>query len=102
MGSFPIAQVREPFSSVQFIAERLDLPHLLKLQHPEGDDEWSAMDVCDGTVCSCTSLNSSSLSCSNSNLMVLYLSQDGPRNVDFTPPKLDVSTPIVQLIIYSG
>ena len=50
MGSFPIAQVREPFSSVQFIAERLDLPRLLKLQHPEGDDEWSAMDVCDGTL----------------------------------------------------
>lgn len=48
MGSFPIAQVREPFSTVQYIAERLDLPQLLKLQHPEGDDEWSAMDICDG------------------------------------------------------
>lgn len=48
MGSFPIAQVREPFSTVQYIAERMDLPKLLKLQHPEGDDEWSAMDVCDG------------------------------------------------------
>ncbi|KAK3927256.1 Guanine nucleotide-binding protein-like 1 [Frankliniella fusca] len=48
MGSFPIAQVREPFSTVQFIAERMDLVKLLKLQHPEGDDEWSAMDICDG------------------------------------------------------
>lgn len=48
MGSFPIAQVREPFSSVQYVAERLDLAKLLKLQHPEGDDEWSAMDICDG------------------------------------------------------
>lgn len=48
MGSFPIAQVREPFSTVQYIAERVDLPQLLKLQHPEGDDEWSATDVCDG------------------------------------------------------
>ena len=47
MGSFPIAQLREPFSSVQFIAERMDLPRMLKLQHPEGDDEWSALDVCD-------------------------------------------------------
>ena len=48
MGSFPIAQLREPYSSVQYLAERLDLPKLLNLQHPENDDEWSAMDVCDG------------------------------------------------------
>jgi len=50
MGSFPIAQLREPFSAVQYLAERLDLPNLLKLQHPEQDEEWSAMDICDGTV----------------------------------------------------
>lgn len=50
MGSYPIAQLREPFSAVQYLAERLDLPNLLKLQHPEQDEEWSAMDVCDGTV----------------------------------------------------
>jgi hypothetical protein len=49
MGSFPIAQLRQPFSAVQYLAERLDLPHLLKLQHPEQDEEWSAMDICDGT-----------------------------------------------------
>lgn len=48
MGSFPIAQLREPFSAVQYLAERLDLPNLLKLQHPEQDEEWSAMDICDG------------------------------------------------------
>ncbi|XP_021940406.1 guanine nucleotide-binding protein-like 1 isoform X2 [Zootermopsis nevadensis] len=48
MGSFPIAQLREPFSAVQYLAERIDLPNLLKLQHPDQDDEWSAMDICDG------------------------------------------------------
>lgn len=48
MGSFPIAQLREPFSAVQYLAERLDLPNLLKLQHPEHDEQWSAMDICDG------------------------------------------------------
>jgi hypothetical protein len=48
MGSFPIAQLREPFSAVQYLAERLDLPSLLKLQHPEHDEQWSAMDICDG------------------------------------------------------
>lgn len=50
MGSFPIAQLREPYSAVQYLAERLDLPNMLKLQHPEQDEEWSAMDICDGTV----------------------------------------------------
>jgi hypothetical protein len=49
MGSFPIAQLREPFSAVQYLAERLDLPNLLKLQHPEHDEQWSAMDICDGS-----------------------------------------------------
>ncbi|XP_054276390.1 guanine nucleotide-binding protein-like 1 [Macrosteles quadrilineatus] len=48
MGSYPIAQLRDPFSSVQYLAERLDLVKLLKLTHPEGDSTWSAMDVCDG------------------------------------------------------
>ncbi|XP_033607245.1 guanine nucleotide-binding protein-like 1, partial [Cryptotermes secundus] len=47
MGSYPIAQVRVPFSAVQYLAERLDLPNLLKLQHPELDKWWSAMDICD-------------------------------------------------------
>lgn len=48
MGSYPIAQLREPFSSVQFLAERLNLVKLLKLQHPENDETWSAFDMCDG------------------------------------------------------
>lgn len=48
MGSFPIAQVREPYTAVKFLAERIDLPKLLKILHPENDDTWSAMDICDG------------------------------------------------------
>ncbi|CRK96461.1 CLUMA_CG009907, isoform A [Clunio marinus] len=47
MGSYPIAQLREPYGSVRFLAERLDIPKLLAIKHPEGDDEWSAMDICD-------------------------------------------------------
>lgn len=50
MGSFPIAQLREPYTSVKYIAERLDLVALLKLDHPDNDDVWSAMDVCDGKI----------------------------------------------------
>ncbi|XP_076663867.1 nucleostemin 4 [Andrena cerasifolii] len=47
MGSFPIAQVREPYTTIKFLAERIDLLKLLKLQHPDNDDTWSAIDVCD-------------------------------------------------------
>nr|CAD7437484.1 unnamed protein product [Timema bartmani] len=48
MGSFPIAQLRDPYSAIRYLAERCDLPKLLKLKHPENDEEWSAIDVCDG------------------------------------------------------
>ncbi|XP_012269823.2 guanine nucleotide-binding protein-like 1 [Athalia rosae] len=48
MGSFPIAQVKEPYTTVKFIGERLNLPRLLNIRHPENDDTWSAMDICDG------------------------------------------------------
>jgi hypothetical protein len=33
---------------VKYLAERLDLPKLLRISHPEGDTEWSAFDVADG------------------------------------------------------
>lgn len=50
MGSFPIAQLREPFSSIRFLAQRLSLPQILHISHPEGDSEWSAMDICEGKI----------------------------------------------------
>ncbi|KAK7595468.1 hypothetical protein V9T40_013293 [Parthenolecanium corni] len=48
MGSFPIAQLRDPYSGVRYLAERMDLVKLLRIQHPDDDDEWSAVDICDG------------------------------------------------------
>lgn len=48
MGSFPIAQLREPYTTVRYLAERLDLVKILRIQHPDNDEEWSAMDICDG------------------------------------------------------
>ncbi|KAJ8973127.1 hypothetical protein NQ317_001557 [Molorchus minor] len=48
MGSYPIAQLREPFTVVKYLAENLDLVHLLKIDHPDNDTTWSAMDICDG------------------------------------------------------
>ena len=53
-GIYPIAQLREPYSSVPFLAERFDLPALLALEPP--DDyvvsaaafHWSAYAICEG------------------------------------------------------
>lgn len=50
MGSFPIAQLREPYTTVRYLAERLDLVKMLRIQHPDDDSEWCAMDICDGNV----------------------------------------------------
>lgn len=50
MGSFPIAQLREPYTAVRYIAERLDLVKSFHLQHPNDEEEWSAVDICDGKI----------------------------------------------------
>ncbi|XP_055539613.1 guanine nucleotide-binding protein-like 1 [Wyeomyia smithii] len=49
IGSYPIAQLREPYASVKYLAERVNLPALLALKHPSNDasEEWSAIDVSD-------------------------------------------------------
>ncbi len=54
-GIYPIAQVREPYTPVGYLAQWLDLPLLLRLQHPEAEGpndkrerKWSAIDICDG------------------------------------------------------
>ncbi len=55
MGSYPISQVREPFSVVRYLLERVDLPSVLRIRHPAetGDSGrkrstgWSAFDVCE-------------------------------------------------------
>lgn len=47
LGSFPISQLREPYATVKFLAERVNLQKLLAIQHPEGEEAWSAMDICE-------------------------------------------------------
>ena len=53
-GIYPIAQVREPYTSVMYLAQRLPLVQLLQLKHPEAEageqkeHKWSADDVCCG------------------------------------------------------
>uniref|UniRef100_A0A8D8XEB5 Guanine nucleotide-binding protein-like 1 n=1 Tax=Cacopsylla melanoneura TaxID=428564 RepID=A0A8D8XEB5_9HEMI len=48
MGSYPVAQLREPYSTVQYLAERMDLIKLLHIKHPSDDEYWCSMDICDG------------------------------------------------------
>ena len=47
-GSYPVSQVREPMSIIQFLAERVDLVSLLSINHPESHNaKWSAFDICE-------------------------------------------------------
>jgi len=46
MGSFPISQVREPYSVVGYLAARLDLPEVLNVQLEEEEESWSAFSIC--------------------------------------------------------
>lgn len=53
MGCFPIAQLREPYSAIQYISQRIDVPKILSINHPEAKKgsseglEWSAYDICE-------------------------------------------------------
>ncbi|XP_030383049.1 guanine nucleotide-binding protein-like 1 [Scaptodrosophila lebanonensis] len=47
LGSFPISQLQVPYRSLKFLAEHVNLPHLLKLHLPEDYDEWSAVAIAD-------------------------------------------------------
>lgn len=44
IGSYPIAQLREPFASIRYLAERIDL---IKTLNIKVDGLWSAMEICD-------------------------------------------------------
>uniref|UniRef100_T1IJQ9 Guanine nucleotide-binding protein-like 1 n=1 Tax=Strigamia maritima TaxID=126957 RepID=T1IJQ9_STRMM len=47
-GSFPIAQVREPYSAIRFLAERIPMNCLLHIEHPNKEKNWTPYDICDG------------------------------------------------------
>ena len=52
MRCFPIAHLREPYSTVGYLSQRIPVPKILRLEHPnqEGnkvvDHQWSAYDIC--------------------------------------------------------
>ncbi|CAF0727626.1 unnamed protein product [Brachionus calyciflorus] len=51
-GIYPIAQLQEPYSSIRYLAERVNAIDILKLKHPtethaEKEAEWSPLDICE-------------------------------------------------------
>ncbi|EDQ89970.1 uncharacterized protein MONBRDRAFT_16766, partial [Monosiga brevicollis MX1] len=57
-GQYPVAQVRDPYTPIGFVAERIDLVNMLKIKHPELMDvkgkneerkapEWTPWDICE-------------------------------------------------------
>ncbi|EGC38867.1 hypothetical protein DICPUDRAFT_148454 [Dictyostelium purpureum] len=48
-GLFPIAQVREPFSAIQYLAERVPVEKIYRLKNPNEEDNepWSAYSICE-------------------------------------------------------
>ncbi|CAG8502968.1 3044_t:CDS:10 [Ambispora gerdemannii] len=49
-GMYPISQVQEPYSTIQYLAERIPVEKILRLTPPEtGEKEyrWSAWDICE-------------------------------------------------------
>ena len=47
-GMYPVSQLREPYSVVQYLAERCNLPACLGLKLPEDEKVWTAYLICDG------------------------------------------------------
>ena len=47
LGVIPIAQVREPYTAVRYLAERLPLAALYGLALPRGDGEWTPLSLCE-------------------------------------------------------
>ncbi|CAJ0924821.1 unnamed protein product [Ranitomeya imitator] len=47
-GIYPIAQIQEPYTSVGYLSCRIPVPRLLKLHHPDGQDQgWTAWGICE-------------------------------------------------------
>uniref|UniRef100_A0A6B2L127 Guanine nucleotide-binding protein-like 1 n=1 Tax=Arcella intermedia TaxID=1963864 RepID=A0A6B2L127_9EUKA len=46
-GIFPIAQLREPYSAIQYIAERVPIERVYSLEKIYKDASWSAYEICE-------------------------------------------------------
>ena len=85
-GIYPVAQVREPYTAVGYLAERAPLTSLLGLDPVRGEGEeveeeeegWTAWGVCEGQLFACVE---------ELELGFVLLPQPGPRRDDSSRPK---------------
>ncbi|XP_065917035.1 guanine nucleotide-binding protein-like 1 isoform X2 [Dysidea avara] len=94
-GIYPIAQVREPYTAVGYLAERVPLIKLLQLQHPNppsGEQEsmvWTAWDICDAWANKKQyfTAKASRLDTYRAANSLLRLALDGRISMFFVPPQ---------------
>lgn len=51
LGGYPISQLKQPYPSLKFLGERLNLPKLLKISLPADFDDWTATALCEAWAC---------------------------------------------------
>ncbi|KAF9346945.1 Guanine nucleotide-binding-like protein 1 [Mortierella sp. AD094] len=104
-GMYPIAQVQEPYSVVQYLAMRVNLPRLLKLDPPpsyeRGPFRWSAFGICESFALQRGFLTAKAghpdvYRAANA---ILRLANDGRILLSFKPPGFFTSTKYEQLRI---
>ncbi|KAG0261415.1 Guanine nucleotide-binding-like protein 1 [Actinomortierella ambigua] len=97
-GMFPVAQVQEPYSVVGFLAERVHVPRLLRLDPPPhydmGPFRWSAFAICESYALQRGFLTARTgtpdvYRAANA---ILRLSNDGRILLSFKPPGYFTST----------
>ncbi|KAF9996327.1 Guanine nucleotide-binding-like protein 1 [Entomortierella chlamydospora] len=102
-GMYPIAQVQEPYSVVQYLAMRINLPRLLKLDPPpnyeRGPFRWSAYGVCESFALQRGFLTAKSAypDVYRAANAILRLVNDGRILLSFKPPGFFTSTKYEQL-----
>ncbi|KAF9088207.1 Guanine nucleotide-binding-like protein 1 [Mortierella sp. AM989] len=102
-GMYPIAQVQEPYSVVQYLAMRINLPRLLKLDPPpsyeRGPFKWSAFAVCEAFALQRGFMTAKTgyPDVYRGANAILRLANDGRILLSFKPPGFFTSTKYEQL-----
>ncbi|KAG0220387.1 Guanine nucleotide-binding-like protein 1 [Mortierella sp. NVP41] len=102
-GMFPIAQVQEPYSVIQYLAERINIPRLLKLDPPPtyvvGPFRWSAYGICEsfGIQRGFKVAKSGYPDVYRAANAMLQMANDGRILLSFKPPGFFTSTKYEQL-----
>jgi len=90
-GIFPVAQVREPYSTIQYLGAYIDFPEIYKLTK-DTDGPWSAYDICDSLATKRGFLTKAGRAFSHrAGLEILFDIIDGKIPWHFDPKDLDVN-----------